>query len=110
MFAAKFDTPINIYFPDIQVNQYGEQVTTYKLLTTTKAELTKSRGNVVNVGEQLQYIYPIKFRVRNFIAVPDYSVIELKGKYYFVDSVLGFRYYNEIEAHQIDKSLLHFEN
>ena len=106
--AGELKDRATIYAPTPQTDVYGDVTNVYVMLSTVFCAVRKQRGNIVDAGQELQYVYPLLFTFRRQIAVGEWYVIRHKGSYYSVDSVLRYDDRIEVVAHTIDPSLLHF--
>ncbi len=106
--AGELKERATIYAPTPQTDVYGDVTNVYTLLSTVFCSVSKQRGSVVDSGQELQYVYPLLFTFRRQVAVGEWYVIEHKGYYYAVDSVLRYEDRIEVAVHTIDPSLLHF--
>lgn len=108
--AGELKERATIYAPTPQTDVYGDVTNVYTMLATVFCKVTKQRGNVVDDGNELQYVYPLLFTFRCQVAVGKWYVINYKESYYAVDSVLRYDDKIEVAAHTIDPSLLHFSS
>lgn len=97
---------VKIYNVVVTLNQYGEQVESYQLLTETKAQIIKRRGSASEIAGQVEYIYPIEFRVGYYLDIRNFAIVEYEGNFYQADSVLKYDGYISIDTHLIDSNLV----
>lgn len=82
MIAGQLTEIVDIYKPQIVINDYGEQNTKYVYKSTYRARLIHNNGNREIVNSELFYSYTKTFVFRHYADIQDLDRIKWNGKYY----------------------------
>ena len=110
--AARLMTPLDIYERTTTRNTTGEVVSSYVKTTSTRGNIIRKRGDVLDRGEQLIYVYPVVIQVRRYVVIPEFALVSMVvagvTRYYVVDSVTPREDLDvaDIAAHSVDSTLI----
>jgi hypothetical protein len=99
-----------IYQPIPHTDVYGDVTNYYQSTGTYHCKIVKGKGNAIDDGNEVRYVYPFTYIFRRSVEVGEWYVIAHKGQYYAIDSVVEHQDYIEVSTHTIDASILHFED
>lgn len=83
MIAGTLTELIEIYEPQVTINDYGEQTTDYILKYNTRARLLHNGGSrTVANGSEIVYPYRKELAVRQYLNIDDFDRVKWNDKYY----------------------------
>lgn len=83
MRAGTLQEVIEIYRSTITKNQYGEEVTEWNLIKTTRAKLDHTSQNTRGLtNDEVTYIYTKTLTVRFYIDIQEFDRIKWNNQYY----------------------------
>lgn len=83
MRAGTLQEVIAIYRSTITKNEYGEEVTEWKQIATTRAKLDHTSQNTRELqNNEVTYIYTKTLTVRIYVDVQEFDRIKWNGQYY----------------------------
>lgn len=82
MRAGQLDKPIEIYQPNVTVDEFGHQSTDYVKIYETRANVSHKTGSREAVNDEVIYVYSKTFKVRSYVPVGDFCWIKYNGKFW----------------------------
>lgn len=82
MIAGKLTERIEIYSPQITINEVGEQATEYVLKYSTKASVIHKSGSRNIENDEVVYNSSKTFEVRIYLNVDEFDRIKWQNKFY----------------------------
>lgn len=95
MQAGRLNEVIEIFQPQIDKNEYGEQVQVYVKCYTTRAHVEYNSGNRNIENNEVVFNYNRTFHIRRYVQVNENYQIKWQGKYYRILSIEDVRPWNE---------------
>lgn len=96
MRAGTLTETITVLNPKVDINDVGEQITEYKEVYTTKANVTHSTGNRNVENTEVVYNYSKTFRTRYYLKISEFDRILWNNKQYRILSIEPNKQYQEL--------------
>lgn len=87
MQAGKLNKVIQLLTPTVSVNEYGEQVQSYKVRKETRASVDYAGGSRGISNDEIVYSYQKEFKVRNHVDVAETDIIQYNNKKWRILSI-----------------------
>ena len=87
---------ITIKRPTVEKNAYGEEVTEYAVIWTTRARLVHTGGGRTVENESIFYSQTKTFEVRDYVPIDYYDIIEWNNHEYRVIDIEPFKQQQKI--------------
>lgn len=94
MQAGLLNEIIEIYKPELSVNEFGEQIQTYVKCYETKARVIHSAGSRNIENNEIVNNYSKTLQIRYYVDINETYQIKYQGKMYRVTSIEEVRQYN----------------
>lgn len=94
MQAGKLNKLIEIYEPELQVNEYGEQVQTYIKRKETRTEVIYNNGGRTTSNNEIVFNYTKTFKIRRYHTINETYQLKYEGKFYRILSIEDNRQFN----------------
>lgn len=94
MQAGLLNELIEIYKPELTINEYGEQVQTFVKSYETKARVIHSSGSRNIENNEIVNNYSKTLQLRYYVDINETYQIKYQGKMYRVTSIEEVRQYN----------------
>lgn len=91
MQAGILTEKIDIYRPTIEKNAYGEDITNYVLIYTTRARIVHTGGGRTLENESIFYDQTKLLEIRDYVPVDYYDIIEWNDRKYRVIDIEPFK-------------------
>lgn len=82
---------ITIKRPTVEKNAYGEEVTEYEVIWTTRARVVHTGGGRTVENESIFYSQTKTLEVRDYVPIDYFDIVEWDGRKYRVIDIEKFR-------------------
>ncbi len=82
---------ITIKRPTVTKNAYGEEVTEYEVIWTTRARVVHTGGGRIVENESIFYNQTKTLEIREYVPVDYYDIVEWDGRKYRVIDIEPFK-------------------
>lgn len=97
MVAGILNEIIEVYEPNVVINDYGEQTTVDVLKYRTRARVQHNNGNrTLENGSEIVYPYNKTFEVRIYLDIKDFDKIKWNDKYYKILDITPNRHFQNL--------------
>lgn len=87
MNAGILNEIIEIYEPNITIDEFGNQHTDYIKKYETRASVSHRSGSRETTNEEVIYVYSKTFKVRMYVPIEEFDWIKYNGKFWRIQQI-----------------------
>ncbi len=87
MNAGILNEIVEIYEPNISIDEFGNQHTDYIKKYETRASVSHKSGNRETTNNEVVYVYSKEFRFRIYVPINDFDLVKYNDKFWRINQI-----------------------
>lgn len=87
MNAGILNEIVEIYEPNISIDEFGNQHTDYIKKYETRASVSHKSGNRETTNNEVVYAYSKEFRFRIYVPINDFDLVKYNDKFWRINQI-----------------------